>query len=50
MSKIFGLLSLAIGGMIVADILIHPVGTAAASKGITNIQRPIFNAILGTPS
>ena len=50
MSKFIGIVSLVIGGVIVADILIHPAGTAAASQGITNISRPAFNALLGIPS
>jgi len=50
MSKFIGIISLTIGGIIVADILIHPAGTAAASTGITNISRPAFNALLGIPS
>jgi hypothetical protein len=50
MSKIFGLLTLAIGGIIVADILIHPAGTKAASTGVTNLQRPWINGLLGQPS
>ena len=50
MSKFFGLLTLAIGGIIIADVLIHPQGTAAASTGVANLQRPWLNALLGTPS
>jgi len=49
-SKFFGLLTLAIGGIIIADVLIHPQGTAAASTGVANLQRPWLNALLGTPS
>ena len=50
MSKFIGIISLTIGGIIVADILTHPAGTAAASTGITNLSRPAFNALLGIPS
>jgi hypothetical protein len=47
MSKFFSLAALVIGGVIVADILIHPAGTAAASKGAAGILSPSFNALLG---
>jgi hypothetical protein len=50
MSKVFGLLTLAIGGIIVADILIHPAGTAAASSGLANLQKPWLNSLLGKTS
>lgn len=50
MSKFFGLLTLGIGGIIIADILIHPTGTAAATSGVANIQKPWLNALLGTPT
>ena len=50
MSKFVGVISLAIGGIIVADILIHPAGTKAATNGVTNASRPWLNALLGTPS
>lgn len=50
MSKFFGLLTLAIGGIIIADVLTHPTGTAAAASGVGNLQRPWLNALLGTPS
>ena len=50
MSKFFGLLTLAIGGIVVADILIHPTGTAAATPGIAGIQKPWLNALLGSPT
>ena len=50
MSKFFGLLTIAIGGIIIADVLSHPQGTAAASTGVANLQRPWLNALLVTPS
>lgn len=50
MSKFFGLLTLAIGGIVVADILIHPAGTAAATSGIGTIQKPWLNALIGQPT
>jgi hypothetical protein len=48
MSKFFGLLTLAVGGIIIADVLTHPTGTAAASTGVANLQKPWLNALLGT--
>lgn len=50
MSKFFSLAALVVGGVIVADILIHPTGTAAASNGIIGILKPSYNALLGYPS
>jgi hypothetical protein len=50
MSRIFGIITIVIGGIIVADILTHPAGTAAASQGISGISKPAFNALLGQSS
>jgi hypothetical protein len=36
--------------VIVADILAHPTGTAAASNGVSNILKPSYNALLGYKS
>lgn len=47
-SQIFSLAALVVGGIIVADILIHPAGTSAASAGVTQIEKPAFSALLGT--
>lgn len=47
MSKFFSLAALVVGGIIVADILIHPQGTAAASSGINGITRPAISGLLG---
>lgn len=46
-AKIFGLFTLAIGGVIVADILIHPSGTTAAANGVSKILTPTYSALLG---
>lgn len=46
-SKIFGVLTLVIMGVIAADVLAHPSGTAAASNGVSNILKPSYNALLG---
>lgn len=50
MSKFFALASLVVGGIIVADILIHPAGTAAASNGLIGILTPSINGLLGSPT
>jgi len=42
--------SLVVVGVIIADILIHPAGTQAASQGATNIEKPALNALLGATS
>ena len=50
MSKLASLFALALGGIIVADILIHPQGTQAASNGVVGILKPTYNAMLGSTS
>lgn len=47
MSKVFSLAALVVGGLIVADVLIHPAGTAAASRGIAGITNPAIRGLLG---
>lgn len=49
-SKIFGAFTLIILGVIAADVLAHPQGTAAASNGVSNILKPSYNALLGFQS
>jgi len=46
-SKIFSLAALVVGGIIVADILIHPAGTTAASKGFNSLASTSVNGLLG---
>ena len=50
MSRIVAIGSLVVIGVIIADVLIHPAGTAAASAGATGIEKPALNALLGQPS
>jgi len=47
MSKFFSLAALIVGGIIVADVLTHPQGTAAASNGINTLWRSSVNGLLG---
>jgi hypothetical protein len=46
-SAIFSLAALVVGGIIVADILIHPTGTAAAANGVADNTTPSESALLG---
>lgn len=48
MSKLFSLGALIVVGIIVADILIHPTGTKAASAGVAGVATPAESALLGT--
>ena len=41
---------LVLAGVILADILANPSGTAAASTGIQGVETPALNAMLGKPS
>jgi hypothetical protein len=47
-SQIFSLAALVVGGIIVADILIHPTGTQAAANGLASITTPAESSLLGT--
>jgi len=46
-SQIFSLAALVVGGIIVADILIHPTGTQAAANGLASLTTPAESALLG---
>lgn len=45
--SIFGVLTLVIMGVIVADLETHPRGTTAAANGIVGIEKPGLSALLG---
>lgn len=47
MGRIFAIATLIITGVIVADILTHPSGVAAASSGINTLASSSFTALLG---
>jgi hypothetical protein len=47
MGRIFALATLIVTGVIVADILTHPGGVAAASSGINTLANSSFTALLG---
>lgn len=46
-SNIFGFLALVTAGVIVADLVIHPEGTAAGLNGLNQILKTSFSAALG---
>jgi hypothetical protein len=46
-STIVVILSAVITGIIIADILTHPVGTQAAANGIATVTTPAYSALLG---
>jgi hypothetical protein len=46
-AKIFGLGALVVGGIMLADVLIHPQGVKAASAGIASIATPAESSLLG---
>jgi hypothetical protein len=45
-----GLAGLAVVGVIVADFLIHPTGTAALGSATTAVEKPALDALLGSTS
>jgi hypothetical protein len=47
MSGILSIAALIVGGVIVADILTHPAGTAAASNGLMGLWGSSLNGLLG---
>lgn len=46
-SAIASTVALIITGVIIADILIHPVGTQAAANSVATVSKPAFSALLG---
>ena len=48
MSGILSIAALVVGGVIVADILTHPSGTAAASNGLLGLWSKSLNGLLGS--
>lgn len=48
--RIASIASLVVIGVIIADVLIHPSGTNAASQGAVGIEKPALNALLGSTS
>ncbi len=50
MSKFWSLAGLAVIGIIIADLVIHPTGTSAAFTGVTGLESNVGNQLLGSPS
>lgn len=48
MGKWVGIVSLALMGVIIADVLKNPGGTQAASQGAQGIEKPVLDAMLGS--
>lgn len=46
-SKLFGVFTIVIFGVIIADVLAHPSGTTSAANGVANILKPTYNSLLG---
>lgn len=46
-SKLVAIVTLALGGIIVADILIHPKGTKTVLTGLQGLTRTAGNQMLG---
>lgn len=49
-SKFFSILALGVGGLMLADVLIHPTGTATAFNGASQLADPSINGLLGHTS
>lgn len=47
-NKIFGVISLVVVGIIVADLVIHGTDTEDVAKGVADITTPTESALLGT--
>jgi len=46
-SKVFSIGALIVGGVIIADILTHPTGVAAASSGLNSLWSTSIGGLLG---
>lgn len=46
-SAIAATIALVITGVVIANILTHPVGTQAAANSISTVAKPAFSALLG---
>ncbi len=46
-AKIFGIIGLALTGIIIADLMIHPQGVTAVTNGLNKLQSTTGNQMLG---
>jgi len=49
-AKFFGLATLVVGGVILADLVIHPQGTKALTNAGVSAEKVSTNALLGKTS
>jgi len=49
-TSFLALCGLIVGGVMFANMLIHPAGTRAAGNAIVAVQKPTLNALLGKTS
>lgn len=49
MRGIFGALTLAMIGVIIADLVLHPAALTAGGTQLNNMLKTTFSAMLGTP-
>ena len=47
MSKLFSLAALVVGGIILADIIVHGSQTQQAATGVSKITNPAIGGLLG---
>jgi len=47
MARLAAIATLVVTGVIIADILTHPSGVAAASSGVNQLASSSFSALLG---
>lgn len=50
LSKLAALATIALGGVIVADLVIHPKGTGVVLTGMNRLSRTAINGMLGKTS
>lgn len=49
-AQVLTLAAAVVGGVIIADIIVHGAQTAQAAQGIASIEKPALNALLGQAS
>lgn len=49
-TSVIALLGLVVVGVIIANLTIHPEGTKAIGNGLVALEKPTFNALLGSTS
>lgn len=49
-TTLLALAGLAVVGIIIANLTIHPTGTTAIANGFVSIEKPTINGLLGSTS